>query len=494
MNVTAETLSSISVAALVTVMVENNKQKSEYILVVGLGLTGLSVVRHLHQKNENQKNENQENENQENENRENENRENKNIVVVDSRSTPPAMDVMERDFPQVPVYCGEFDEAVFMGAAQIIVSPGVSLKENVIRHAIAQGVEVIGDVELFSQLNKVPVIAVTGSNGKSTVVSLLGEMAKKAGINVSVGGNIGVPVLDLIHLNSDLYILELSSFQLESLQSLKPVAAAVLNVSPDHMDRYRHYEEYVDAKKQIYKQCRLAVINRDDHLVVKMQAGHSQVSGFTLGEPAQGDYGLRTFDNERWLCRGGCKLIAEKSLKLSGEHNLANALAALALGDAAGIASEDMLCALMSFTGLAHRTQWLAEKNRVSWINDSKGTNVGATVAAISGLRVENKLILIAGGLAKDADFSALKDAVEKNTRTVVLIGKDGVKIEQALQACVPVFYARDMQDAVQIAENLSHPGDTVLLSPACASFDMFNGFEHRGEVFAKAVEELAWM
>ncbi len=468
MNVTAETLSSISVAALVTAMVANDKQKSAYILVVGLGMTGLSVVRHLHQENEN-------------------------IVVVDSRSAPPGMDVMINEFPQVPVYCGEFDEAIFMGAAQIIVSPGVSLKENVVRHAVAQGVEVIGDVELFSRLNKVPVIAVTGSNGKSTVVSLLGEMAKKAGINVSVGGNIGVPVLDLIHLNSDLYILELSSFQLESLQSLKPVAAAVLNVSPDHMDRYECYEEYIDAKKQIYRQCQVAVINRDDSSVVKMQAGYSQVSGFTLGAPVQGDYGLRTFDNEQWLCKGGCKLIAEKSLKLSGKHNLANALAALALGEAAGIPSGDMLSTLRSFTGLAHRTQWVAEKNQVSWINDSKGTNVGATVAAINGLSVENKLILIAGGLAKDADFSALKDAVEKNTRTVVLIGKDAARIEQALQACVPVFYARDMQDAVQIAENLSHPGDTVLLSPACASFDMFHGFEHRGEAFINAVEALSW-
>ncbi|VAW69612.1 UDP-N-acetylmuramoylalanine--D-glutamate ligase, partial [hydrothermal vent metagenome] len=419
----------------------------------------------------------------------------KNIVVVDSRSTPPGLDTLADEFPQVTLYCGEFDEAVFMGAEQIIVSPGVSLKETAIQHASTQGVEVIGDIELFSRHNQTPVIAVTGSNGKSTVVTLLGEMAKTAGINAQVGGNIGVPVLDLIHLNADLYILELSSFQLESVQSLKPVAAAVLNVSPDHMDRYDSYDEYVNTKKHIYQHCQLAVINRDDPAVGVMQTGHKRVSGFTLNEPAststQGDFGVREFDHERWLCKGGHKLIAEASLKLSGQHNLANALAALALGEAAGIALPDMLATLARFSGLEHRTQWVAEKNHVNWINDSKGTNVGATVAALKGLKTDNKLILIAGGLAKDADFSVLKTALEKNTRTVILIGKDAVKIEQALQGCVPVFYARDMHEAVQIAQNLSHPGDTVLLSPACASFDMFSGFEHRGEIFIQAVEAL---
>ncbi|VAW58811.1 UDP-N-acetylmuramoylalanine--D-glutamate ligase [hydrothermal vent metagenome] len=466
MSVTAETLSSISVAALVTAMVANDKHSSEYTLVVGLGITGLSVVRHLQKKN-------------------------KHIVVVDSRNNPPGKEVLAGEFPQVELYAGGFDEALFMGAEQIVVSPGVSLKENAVQHALEQGVEVIGDIELFARQNKVSVIAVTGSNGKSTVISLLGEMAKTVGINARVGGNIGVPVLDLIHSNADLYILELSSFQLESVQSLAPIAAAVLNVSPDHMDRYDSYEEYVSTKMRIYKQCKAAVLNRDDQSIAPMQASHKQVSGFTLNEPAQGDFGLRTLDREVWLCKGSSKLIAEKSLRLSGQHNLANALAALALGEVAGFPLADMLSTLMHFSGLGHRTQRVAEKNQVCWVNDSKGTNVGATIAAINGLKIENKLILIAGGLAKGADFSALKNAVEKNTRTVVLMGKDAVKIEQALQACVPVFYAKDMQDAVQIAESLSHPGDTVLLSPACASFDMFNGFEHRGEMFVQAVEGL---
>ncbi len=466
MSVTADTLSSISVAALVTAMVTDNSQNSEYVLVVGLGVTGLSVVRFL----QNQK---------------------KNIVVVDSRNTPPGLKELQNEFPSVSVYLGEFDEALFMGATQIIVSPGVALKEAVIQHAIMQGVKVTGDVELFAQQVSAPVIAVTGSNGKSTVITLLGEMAKAAGLNAVVAGNIGVPVLHAINKNAELYILELSSFQLESVQSLKPVAAAVLNVSPDHMDRYESLQEYTQTKKHIYHGCKVAIVNRDDESVSAMQNGHQFVSGFTLAEPVQGDFGLREFKGETWLCKGGKQLIAESELKITGTHNLANALAALALGEAASLPMSDMLNALKIFSGLKHRTQWVAEKNHVTWVNDSKGTNVGATLAAISGLNIDNKLTLIAGGIAKDADFSPLKNEVCNKVRTVVLIGKDAPQIEQVLQDCVPVFYASDMNDAVHIAADLSHPGDTVLLSPACASFDMFDSYEHRGDVFIKAVEDL---
>jgi len=466
MNVTADTLSSISVAALVTAMVTNENQKSDYTLVVGLGVTGISVVRYLKSLGNN-------------------------IVIVDSRKEPPGLEMLKTEFPEVCVYLGDFDEALFMGAKQIVISPGVSLKEDVIQHAILQGVDVVGDVELFAQQVSAPVIAVTGSNGKSTVISLLGEMANTAGINAVVGGNIGVPVLDLINSNADLYILELSSFQLESLKSLKPVAAAVLNVSPDHMDRYASYDEYVAAKKQIYHKCKVAVINKDDDRVIDMQSGHQFITSFTLNEPAHGEFGLRKFDGETWLCKGGKKLIAEKALKLSGQHNVANALAALALGEAASLPLADMLITLTRYSGLPHRTQFVAEKENVVWINDSKGTNVGATVAAINGIEVKNKLILIAGGVAKDADFSSLKDVLKDKVRTVVLIGKDAPKVEQALESVVPSFYAKDMQDAVNISADLAHPGDTVLLSPACASFDMFNGYEQRGEVFIQAVKAL---
>jgi len=466
MNVTADTLSSISVVALVTAMMTNDKQKSEYILVVGLGITGLSAVRYLLSQG-------------------------KNVVVVDSRHEAPGYKELQNDFPEVSVYLGEFDKALFMGASQIVVSPGVSMKEGVIRQAIEQGVDVIGDIELFAQRVNAPVIAVTGSNGKSTVISLLGEMAKAANINYVVGGNIGIPALNLINENIDLYILELSSFQLESLKSLKPVAAAVLNVSPDHMDRYDSYAEYIEVKQHIYQQCKVAVINRDDEPVSYMQVGHKLVTGFSMHEPVNGDFGLREFNNEIWLCKGDEKLIEQKKLKLSGKHNVANTLAALALGDAAKIPMASMLEALKVFSGLPHRTQFVAKKHNVTWINDSKGTNVGATIAAIDGVQVKNKLLLIAGGLAKDADFTALKSVVKDKVRSVVLIGKDAPKIEQALQDDVPIWFAKDMQDAVNIAADLAHPEDTVLLSPACASFDMFNGYEHRGEVFVKAVEDL---
>ncbi|RDH81701.1 MAG: UDP-N-acetylmuramoyl-L-alanine--D-glutamate ligase [endosymbiont of Galathealinum brachiosum] len=447
-------------------MVTDDSQNSEYILVVGLGVTGLSVVRFLHKQQ-------------------------KNIVVIDSRNNPPGLNELENEFPDVSVYLGEFDEAVFMGATQIVVSPGVTLKEPVIQHAITQGVDVVGDIELFAQQVSAPVIAVTGSNGKSTVISLLGEMARSAGINAVVGGNIGVPALEIINTNADLYILELSSFQLESLHSLKPVAAAVLNVSPDHMDRYESYDEYIETKKRVYNACKVAVVNRDDKRVTEMQTGQNFISGFTLNEPAHGDFGLREFNGEIWLCKGGHQLVPEKSLKISGTHNLSNALAALALGEAASISMQDMLVALKSFTGLEHRTQWVAEKNHVTWVNDSKGTNVGATLAAITGIQVKNKLILIAGGIAKDADFMPLRSAVCENVRTVVLIGKDAPQIENVLQGCVPVFYAKDMADAVHIAADLSHPDDTVLLSPACASFDMFDSYEHRGEMFVKEIKDL---
>lgn len=467
MNVTAETLSSISVAALVTAMITNDKQKSAYTLVVGLGITGLSVARYLIATGEN-------------------------VVVADSRENPPGLQALRADYPQIEIVLGEFDEALFMGADRIIVSPGVSTHEGVLQHAMQQGVEVIGDIELFAQTVNAPLLAITGSNGKSTVTTLLGEMAQACAVDVRVGGNLGTPALDLLDNKAELYVLELSSFQLENLHSLRPLAAVVLNVSPDHLDRYDSFESYAQAKQNIYHNCEHVVVNRDDSRVNAMQAGHKQITGFTLHEPANGDYGLRSFDNEVWLCKGDEQIIRQSDVKLTGQHNIANVLAALALAEAAGFSMDAVLQTIRSFAGLAHRTQLVAEKHHVSWVNDSKGTNVGATIAAIAGIEVKNRLILIAGGLAKDADFSSLKHVVADKVRSVVLLGKDAPIIEQALQDIVPVWYARDMFDAVGIAAELAHPGDTVLLSPACASFDMFNGYQQRGEVFVQAVEALS--
>lgn len=467
MNVTAETLASISVATLVTAMITGDKKKSAYTLVVGLGITGLSVARYLLARGEN-------------------------VVVTDSRENPPGLQALRLACPQSEIVLGEFDEALFMGAERIVVSPGVSTRDGVLQHAIQQGVEVIGDIELFAQQVNAPLLAITGSNGKSTVTTLLGEMARASGVNVKVGGNLGTAALDLLDDKAELYVLELSSFQLENLYSLKPLAAVVLNVSPDHLDRYDSFESYVQAKQIVYHNCRQVVVNRDDPQVNAMQTGHPQVVGFTLSEPAQGDYGLRSFDNDVWLCKGEKKIIRQSEVKLTGQHNLANVLAAMAIAEAAGFTMDAVLQTIRTFCGLAHRTQFVAEKNRVSWINDSKGTNVGATMAAIAGIEVENQLILIAGGLAKDADFNNLREVVADKVRSVVLLGKDAPLIEQALQDIVPVYHARDMFDAVAIAARLAQPGDTVLLSPACASFDMFKNYQQRGEVFMQAVEALS--
>lgn len=443
------------------------EHQQPYTLVVGLGITGLSVVRYLTSQGVA-------------------------VIVADSRTQPPGRQELDEKYADVAVYTGDFDESLFTGARQIVVSPGLALSEPVIQRSIQQGVEVIGDIELFARQVKAPVIAITGSNGKSTVTTLVGEMARQAGLNVAVGGNIGVPALDLLSQRVDLYVLEISSFQLETLHSLKPVAATVLNVSADHMDRYESFDAYAKVKQRVYQQCKVGVVNRDDKRVKSMLIDQPcLVSGFTLHAPAPSDFGLREFNGKTYLCKGELQLISEDEVKMAGRHNIANALAALALGDAANIPIDDMVCTLAEFSGLPHRSQWLAKKHQVNWINDSKGTNVGATVAAIEGLLTENKIILIAGGIAKQADFSPLKKAVKEKVRRVVLIGRDAVYIEQALQGAVSVMYAKDMRDAVRIAADLAHAGDSVLLSPACASFDMFRSFEHRGDVFSAAVESL---
>ena len=456
---------------LVTAMVTMDNKKRPYTLVVGLGITGLSVVRYLVRQGFDAAHE---------------------IVVVDSRAEPPSLAEFKQHYPQTPVFTGAFDEALFLGAGRVVVSPGVAMSTPVIQAALNEGLETIGDIELFAREVTAPVVAITGSNGKSTVTTLVGEMAKRAGLNVAVGGNLGVPALDLLNQNVDLYVLELSSFQLETLYSLQPVAAVALNVSSDHMDRYDGMDHYSEVKRHVYNQCKVAVINRDDPRVSKMDEGQRLVSGFTLQAPAPHDFGLREINGEIWLCKGTQQLIAEAELKMGGRHNTANALAALALGEAASLPMQDMLDALREFTGLPHRTQWVAEKQGVVWYNDSKGTNVGATEAAIAGLMPKNKLILILGGQGKDQDFSPLRLAVQNKVRLVVLIGEDAAKIEQALAGVVPSVHATDMQDAVQKCAQQAQPGDAVLLSPACASFDMFRGYIHRGEVFTQCVEALS--
>lgn len=435
-----------------------------YTLVVGLGMTGLSVVRHLHKLGES-------------------------IVVVDSREFPPSLNEFNESFSGIPLHTGKFDNKLFTRAQRIVVSPGVPLSEPAIQQARDSGVEITGDIDLFAHEVDAPVVGITGSNGKSTVTSLLAMMANKAGIEAAAGGNIGLPVLDMLNDASELYVLELSSFQLETLGRLPMSAAVVLNVSPDHMDRYADVNAYAMCKQKIYENAAHATINRDDAFVAKMLNHQDNATGFTLKQPEAGDFGLCEQNGETFLCQGDERLIGTSELKIRGQHNYANALAALALGSSLNLPMQPMLEALREFTGLEHRTQWVAEINGVNWFNDSKGTNVGATLAAINGL--PGKHVLIAGGQSKGADFTPLRDVARQRLRATVLIGEDAEKIAQAVDQLVQVRFAADMAEAVRMASELAEPGDNVLLSPACASFDMFRGFAERGEVFVKTVREL---
>ncbi len=357
---------------------------------------------------------------------------------------------------------------------------------------------VLGDVELFVRAARAPICAITGSNGKSTVTTLVGLMARLAGRRVGVGGNLGEPVLDLLADDVDLYVMELSSFQLETTPGLQAEAAVVLNIAADHLDRYPDLSAYTDTKARIYRNARVAVVNRDDPLVAAMPRAGALEIGFTLGRTGTGDFGLRSMHGANWICRGEAPLMPASEVAIPGRHNLANALAALALW--AACESEDdgfrrALSILRSFPGLPHRTELVVERDGICWYDDSKGTNPGATVAALEGLVPEGsagRAVLIAGGDGKGADFAPLFPAVERAARAVVLMGRDAALIERELAGCVPLVHASDMMDAVRRAAGLAHPGDCVLLSPACASFDMFDNYEHRGRVFADAARRLA--
>lgn len=445
-------------------MTSRKAKQQGYTLIVGLGLTGLSVVRYLSTLGEN-------------------------IMVVDSRNIPPGLNSLKKDFPDIEYHMGVFNEKLFVNADRIILSPGVPLMEPAVKAAKDNGVEILGDLDLFAHVVSAPVIGITGSNGKSTVTTLLGEMAKKSGVHVAVGGNIGTPVLDLLGDTIELYVLELSSFQLETLNSLPMMASVVLNISPDHLDRYEDLAAYALSKHAIYDSTKNAVINLDDPIAGQNIIG---TTVFTLGVPASGQFGVcrHGVDEEvDWLCFGEDRLMPVDVLKIKGEHNISNALAALALGYCANLPMQSMLDALAEFTGLAHRCQWIAEINGVNWFDDSKATNVGSTIAAVKGL--PGKHVLIAGGEGKDADFTALADVAEDHLRKVVLIGKDAKKIETALAGKVICENATDMKNAVAIAAQAACSGDNVLLSPACASLDMYSNFEQRGDDFVLEAREL---
>ncbi|MET4163172.1 UDP-N-acetylmuramoylalanine--D-glutamate ligase [Marinobacterium sp. MBR-111] len=447
-------------------LITTDKQR----IIIGLGQTGLSCARYLHRRG-------------------------LHFAVCDTREAPAGADAFRAEFPSVELRLGELDADWLGRAGELIISPGVDKRHPVIASVVAAGVPLLGDIDLFCREAKAPIVAITGSNAKSTVTTLVGEMAAAAGIKVGVGGNIGTPALDLLQDPAELFVLELSSFQLETTHELRAAAATVLNVSPDHLDRYNGMQDYTLTKQRIYRGAAVVVANREDPLTQPLLAQGVQLRSFGLNRPDLKDYGLLDHEGEAWLACGLEPLLPASALKIRGSHNLANGLAALALADAVDIPRDASLRALQKFAGLAHRCQWVADVAGVSYYNDSKGTNVGATLAALEGLGAtlegDARLILIAGGVGKDQSFVSLAAPLRCYSRDLVLIGRDANLI--AAEVAGPRHhFAGSMAEAVQCAAELARPGDVVLLSPACASFDMFSGYSERGQMFIQAVEGLS--
>jgi len=416
------------------------------------------------------------------------------LAVTDSRLDPPGLARLIALDPEIPVHLGGFDTSLLDEAVCVVASPGVPLSDPFFVEARRRGLEIVGDIELFALAVDAPVVGITGTNGKSTVTTLVGRMAARAGLKTRVGGNLGEPALDLLAASqrdarrTDLYVLELSSFQLEATRSLDLKAAAILNISPDHLDRYASVEEYAAAKARVYARCDIAVVNVDDPRVVASVRPGQAILSFSLRAASGADYTLGSQGS--CLTRRGEPLLELSELKIKGLHNAANALAALALGDAAGLPLQPMLAELASFTGLPHRSQWVADLRGVTFIDDSKGTNVGATVAAVAG--TPGRLVVILGGDGKQQEFAPLAAAFRGKVRHVVLIGRDAESIADALQGVSSIERCGSLEEAVRAAAQAARPGETVLLSPACASLDMFRDYAHRGDVFARTVRELA--
>ncbi|NQZ52905.1 MAG: UDP-N-acetylmuramoyl-L-alanine--D-glutamate ligase [Piscirickettsiaceae bacterium] len=448
----------------------NMANKTEHIhsfLIIGLGQTGLSCARFLVQQGYA-------------------------VAIMDTREQPPSLSIVQQELPEVLVNTGGLISEWMLKSDTIVLSPGVDPRLPEIKAARDAGIEIIGDIELFARHANASIVAITGSNGKSTVTTMIAEMAVTAGKQVQVGGNLGTPALELIiEPAPDFYILELSSFQLETVASLDATVSVVLNISPDHLDRYDSEQQYQDAKAKIYNGSGAMVINRDDVLVSSWAITSRDQIGFTLDQPVDNDFGLIRQNGKDWLAQGSQPLLAVEDLYVVGKHNVSNALAALAIGSAMALAMPAMLTAIQSYRGLPHRCYLVTEYQGVRWIDDSKATNVGACLAAIEGLADSGNIILIAGGVAKDQDFSALTEALSKHVKVIILFGQDAELIAQVVPDNVQKVDASDMDDAVAKAQQLASKGDSVLLSPACASFDMFTSYIERGEHFTQAVKEL---
>ncbi|NIG76892.1 UDP-N-acetylmuramoyl-L-alanine--D-glutamate ligase [Cedecea neteri] len=429
------------------------------VVIIGLGLTGLSCVDFFIARGITPR-------------------------VMDTRISPPGLDKLPES---VDRHTGSLNEDWLLAADLIIASPGVALATPALSAAVDAGIEVIGDIELFCREAQAPIVAITGSNGKSTVTTLVGEMAKAAGVNVGVGGNIGLPALMLLDKGCELYVLELSSFQLETTHSLKAAAATVLNVTEDHMDRYPFgMQQYRAAKLSIYENAKVCVVNADDALTMPVRGADERCISFGVDV---GDYHLNRQQGDTWLRVKGEKILNTKEMKLVGQHNYTNALAALALADAVNLPRSSSLKALTTYTGLAHRFQLAWERNGVRWINDSKATNVGSTEAALNGLHVEGTLHLLLGGDGKSADFSPLARYLQGDRVRLYCFGRDGAELAELRPDIAE--QTETMEQAMKLAAGRVESGDMVLLSPACASLDQFKNFEQRGDMFTQLAKEL---
>lgn len=429
------------------------------IVIIGLGLTGLSCVDFFMARGVTPR-------------------------VIDTRLSPPGLDKLPEN---VERHLGDMNQEWLLDADLIVASPGIALASPALSVAAEAGVEIVGDIELFCREAQAPIVAITGSNGKSTVTTLVGEMAKSAGWSVGVGGNIGLPALMLLKQECDLYVLELSSFQLETTTSLRAAAATILNVTEDHMDRYPlGLQQYRAAKLRVYENAKVCVVNSDDALTMPIRGADSRCVSFGADV---GDYHLNRQQGEIWLRVRGEKILNTREMKITGKHNFTNALAALALADAVGIPRASSLKALTTFTGLAHRFQLSLDHNGVRWINDSKATNVGSTEAALNGLHVDGTLHLLLGGDGKSADFSSLAQYLQGDNVRLYCFGRDGEQLA-ALRPEV-AEQTETMEQAMRIIATRVKSGDMVLLSPACASLDQFKSFEQRGDEFSRLAKEL---
>ncbi|MCU4482873.1 UDP-N-acetylmuramoyl-L-alanine--D-glutamate ligase [Acinetobacter ursingii] len=444
-------------------------QRGGLKVVAGLGISGVSAVNFLHEQGYR-------------------------VAVTDSRETPPGHDQIPAE---VKTSFGQLDLELLLQAEEIILSPGLAPQLPEIQQAIAKGIPVVSDIQLLRRATDVPIVAITGSNAKSTVTTLIGQMAQDAGRKVAVGGNLGRPALDLLKDQPELIVLELSSFQLETTSNLNAAVAVVLNMSEDHLDRHGDMFGYHKAKHRIFQGVKKVVYNRDDSLTRPLVPDQTPMQSFGLNAPDLNQYGILREDNGTlWLARGRERLIKSSELYIQGTHNVANALACLALGEAIGLPRDSMLETLKQFKGLEHRCEYVKTVHGVRYYNDSKGTNVGATLAAIDGLGAaiepqQGKVVVILGGQGKGQDFSLLKASVAKYVKAAILIGEDAPILQTALQGSTELIQAQSLKQAVELAQAKTTEHDVVLLSPACASFDMFTGYPDRGHQFVACVNTL---